>query len=97
MKSNLDKIKSNYLKWNPFMSDRFLDLLTDMMAFAEKYPKCMDDETKKDIIEKLSLVKRYTSLEDALYSEFPDCVENACDELCRNYRDGKFNENKKCY
>ena len=97
MKSNLDKIKPNYLKWNPFMSDRFLDLLTDMMAFAEKYPKCMDDETKKDIIEKLSLVKRYTSLEDALYSELLDCVEHACDELCRNYRDGKFNENKKYF
>ena len=97
LKSNLDKIKPNYLKWNPFMSDRFLDLLTDMMAFAEKYPKCMDDETKKDIIEKLSLVKRYTSLEDALYSELPDCVEHACDELCRNYRDGKFNENKKYF
>lgn len=97
LKSNLYKIKSDYLKYDPILNNSFYALLEDMSAFAEKYPQIVEDETKLEIQTKLNLVRRYTSMEDALYSESPDCVDNACEKLCRCYRDGKFIENKKYF
>ncbi len=67
------------------------------MAFADRYPDIVEEDVRNDIQEKLNITKRYDSIEEGLYSERADGVENACRELNQSFRNGKFEENSKYF
>lgn len=68
-------------------------LLEEMKRFAELYDVA-DDAIKQDIEEKLALARHFDKVEDGLYSDDPETVENATNELNAQYRKGMFEDNR---
>ena len=68
-------------------------LLEEMKRFAELYDVA-DDAIKQDIEEKLVLARHFDKVEDGLYSDDPETVENATNELNAQYRKGMFEDNR---
>lgn len=97
MKSNLVKIKPQMLDRDVVFNGSFASLLTEMEHFSDKYPAIVEEEVKNEIKTKLIRARHFDSLEEGLYSSIPEDVERACDEICRQYRDGKFKENEKYF
>ena len=67
-------------------------LLQEMKHYAAVYP--VDTATSQEIEEKLVIAQQYDSLENGLYSDNPEAVEDATNELNQQFRDGKFEENR---
>lgn len=91
LKDNLAKLTKKRIQGMIF-DHQYQSLLRDMKSFADKY--FLEEEVKKDIEEKLALVRHFDTLENGLYSNNPDAVETATDELNKMFRDGKFLENR---
>lgn len=93
MKENLRKIKQKTLEEDMFFAKGFISLLTDMLAFADKYPSVVEGDVRQEVVDKLNSARHYNGIEDGLYNENPDAVESACRELNARFRQGIFDEN----
>ena len=92
LKFNLSKLTKQRITETLF-DRQYKSLLMEMKNFVELYGYAVDEEIKKDIEDKLTLVLKYDSLENGLYSDNPDAVETATSELNKQYRKGAFEEN----
>lgn len=95
MKTNLKKMTKAILK-EPFLSRQFMYLLMEMKSFVDKHFNA-EEEIKKEIDEKLAIVLHFDHIEDGLYSNNPEAVENATKILIQNFRKGKFDENREYF
>ncbi len=91
LKTNLRLITNDILNKHLFGRSH-KNLLYEMKRYAAVYQ--LDAATCEDIEEKLVIAQRYDSLENGLYSDKPEAVEDAATELNQQYRDGKFEENR---
>lgn len=92
LKENLAKLTKKRIE-NTFLEREHKTLLLEMKRFVDLY-FVADDAVKQDIDEKLALARHFDKLEDGLYSEDPETVENATRELNSQYREGKFENNR---
>jgi hypothetical protein len=92
LKTNLKKLTPKTLK-GVIWGSQYKNLLMEMKIFAEKN-KIVDEEIKKDIEEKLAIVRHFNQIEEGLYSSNPEAVENATGLLNQEYREGRFEENR---
>lgn len=91
LKLNLTKLTKKTLK-DAIWDRQYKSLLTEMKSFADKNLFVAKD-IKKDIEEKLAIVRHFYRIEDGLYSNRPDAVENATSLLNIEFREGRFEEN----
>ena len=91
LKSNLSLLTHDILA-KPFFMSSQKSLLQEMKHYAAVYP--VDTATSQEIEEKLVIAQQYDSLENGLYSDNPEAVEDATTELNQQFRDGKFEENR---
>lgn len=68
-------------------------LLEEMKRFVELYYDA-DDTIMQEIEEKLSVARHFDKVEDGLYSDDSETVENATNELNAQYREGMFEDNR---
>lgn len=92
LKTNLKKLTKKTLK-GVIWGSQYKNLLMEMKRFAEKN-LIVDEEIKKDIEEKLAIVRHFNQIEEGLYSNNPEAVENAASLLNEEYREGLFEENR---
>jgi hypothetical protein len=92
LKSNLTKLTKKTLK-EAIWDRQYKTLLTEMKSFADKNLFVAED-VKKDIEEKLAIVRHFNQIEEGLYSNRPDAVENATNLLNLEYREGRYDENR---
>ena len=92
LKSNLTKLTKKTLK-EAIWDRQYKTLLTEMKSFADKNLFVAED-VKKDIEEKLAIVRHFNQIEEGLYSNRPDAVENATKLLNLEYREGRYDENR---
>ena len=92
LKANLSRLTKKRIE-NTFLEREYKTLLQEMKHFVELYPVA-DEDVKQDIEEKLAIARHFDKVEDGLYSDDPETVENATKELNALYRDGKFEENR---
>lgn len=92
LKENLAKLTKKRIE-NTFLEREHKTLLLEMKRFADLY-FVADDVVKQDIEEKLAMARHFDKLEDGLYSDDPETVDNATRELNSQYREGKFEENR---
>ena len=92
LKVNLAKLTKKRIQDTFFERDH-RTLLQEMKRFVSIYPVA-DDTIKQDIEEKLALARHFDKVEDGLYSEDPETVENATNELNAQYRKGIFEDNR---
>lgn len=78
---------------NALFEGELKTLLEEMKLFVELYDVA-DDAIKQEIEEKLALVRHFDKVEDGLYSDDPETVENATNELISKYRKGMFEDNR---
>ena len=92
LKSNLTKLTKKTLK-EAIWDRQYKTLLTEMKSFADKNLFVAED-VKQDIEEKLAIVRHFNQIEEGLYSNRPDAVENATNLLNLEYREGRYDENR---
>ena len=92
LKSNLKKLTKKTLK-EAVWDRQYRTLLTEMKNFADRN-LFVEEEVKKDIEEKLAIVRHFNQIEEGLYSSHPEAVENATNILNLEYREGRFDENR---
>lgn len=92
LKTNLAKIKKEMLQNDLYFARSFINLLSQMQDFADKYPTIVEKNIRKEIDDKLSIVRRYDNIDDGLYSENPEVIEMSCRELNQYFRNGKFTD-----
>lgn len=97
LKSNLEKISPRMLERDVVFGDSYAGLLMDMLTFADKYPQLVEEVVKDDILSKLKKARHFDSLEEWLYSSYPEDVERVCEVINQQLREGKFKENKKYF
>lgn len=68
-------------------------LLEEMKRFVELYYDA-DDTIKQEIEEKLAVARHFDKVEDGLYSDDPETVENATNVLISQYHKGMFEDNR---
>lgn len=91
LKMNLDKLTKKRIQ-DFFLEREHKTLLQEMKRFAE-LNTIVEDDVKQDIDEKLVLARHFDKVEDGLYSDDPETVENATNELNAQFREGRFEEN----
>ena len=92
LKMNLAKLTKKRIQ-DTFLEREHKSLLQEMKRFVE-LNAFADDAIKQDIEEKLALARHFDKVEDGLYSDDPETVENATKELNVHYRKGEFEENR---
>lgn len=92
LKMNLKKLTKKTLK-NALWHRQYKSLLQEMNSFAAKN-YVIEDDVKKDIAEKLAIVHHFNYLEEGLYSDNPEAVENATNVLNLEFREGHLDENR---
>ena len=92
LKTNLKKLTKKTLK-DALWHRQYRSLLQEMNSYAEKN-YIVEDDVKKDIVEKLAIVQHFNYLEEGLYSDNPEAVENATNVLNLEFREGHFDENR---
>ena len=95
LKSNLKKLTKKTLK-EAVWDRQYKTLLTEMKNFADRN-LFVEEEVKKDIEEKLAIVRHFNQIEEGLYSSHPEAVENATNILNLELREGKFDENREYF
>ena len=95
LKTNLKKLTKKTLK-DALWHRQYRSLLQEMNSYAEKN-YIVEDDVKKDIVEKLAIVQHYNYLEEGLYSDNPEAVENATNVLNLEFREGHFDENREYF
>lgn len=92
LKVNLAQLTKKRIQ-NTLFEGGIKTLLEEMKRFVELY-NVADDPIKQDIEEKLALARHFDKVEDGLYSDDPETVENATNELNAQYRKGLFEDNR---
>lgn len=92
LKSNLQKLTKKILK-DAIWDRQYRNLLTEMESYAGKN-SIVEENVKADIMEKLAIVRHFNQIEEALYSENPEAVENVTHLLNQQFREGKYEENQ---
>jgi len=92
LKFNLTKLTKKTLK-DAIWDRQYRSLLTEMKNFADKN-LFVEEDIKKDIEEKLAIVQHFNQIEEGLYSNRPDAVENATSLLNIEFREGNFEGNR---
>ena len=92
LKVNLAQLTKKRIQ-NTLFEGGLKTLLEEMKRFVELY-NVADDPIKQDIEEKLALARHFDKVEDGLYSDDPETVENATNELNAQYRKGLFEDNR---
>lgn len=92
LKGNLSQLTKERIRKSLFEGG-IKTLLEEMKRFVELYYDA-DDAIKQEIEEKLALARHFDKLEDGLYSDDPETVENATNVLILQYREGMFEDNR---